>query len=269
MADSPLAPLIAKLDRADESLSALDHEIRTLADGKPLRFEIDVDFQTGWNTAKIEHAEPLPPSASILLGESLYHARSALEHLIWGLVKANHKKPGKHNRFPVVNQGTPEKFMADMNRPRCGRHSAGPLRGVPKGARTLIERLQPYNTSHGDSHYLSILNRMARDDRHHAVHTSFVGGHALDIEHLFRPLPGYRITEFQNLMRNGKGMVCGTKIARFRVEPLTRNPKVGMEGDIPVLIAFGDRAHGVVLIGDFKSINESVRNLIGFFQKFL
>jgi hypothetical protein len=159
--------------------------------------------------------------------------------------------------------------MADTNRPRKGRSPAGPLRGVSKPARTLIERLQPYNTPHGDTHYLTILNRMARDDRHHAIHGAFVGGHAIEIEHLFRPLPGYEITEFRSLMRNGKGMVRSTKIARFKVTPLTRNPKVEVQGDVPVLIAFGDRNHGVVLIGDFKSVNKSVRDLIGLFQKHL
>jgi hypothetical protein len=269
VANHPLAPLLAKLDRADESLSALDDELARLSKGKPLKIGIDVNFQTGWNTAYIEHAEPLPASASVLIGENLYHGRSALEHLVWALVKANHKKPGKDHTFPLwdkrpTRRGSPSTAHAFIDITKRKQ-----LAGVPIAAITLIESLEPYNGEDPPTHFLSIINRMARDDRHHALHGSYVGGRALDIEHIFRAARGYRISEFDNLMRDGKGMVRGTKLARFRVTPLTRNPKVGVEGNIPVFIAFGDRRDGVVLISDFKRINTGLRQFLGSFEQFL
>jgi len=69
-------------------------------------------------------------------------------------------------------------------------------------------------------------------------------------------------------MRDGKGLVRGTKLARFKVLPLTRNPKVSMKGDIPVFIAFGDPDTAVVLSA-FKQINRRLRDIIEPFAEFL
>jgi hypothetical protein len=258
----PLAPLVAKLDRADESLRALDDKLSGVANGKPLRIGIDVDFQSGWNTAYIEHAKPLPVDASVLVGESLYHGRSTLEHLVWALVKANHKKPGKHNTFPIATEGTTARFLEVTNRPREGRRRPGALRGVPKQARALIESLQPYNRSNPSDHWLSVLNQMARDDRHHALHASYavVWDDGARIRSLFHAHRGYEITQFRDLTRSRRSLVSDAKLARFRVKPLTRNPKVSVKGDLPVHIAFGGDPR--VLLDSFKTINRLLRDLI-------
>ncbi len=38
----------------------------------------------------------------IRLGEILYNLRSALDHLVWQLVLANGKTPGRDNSFPII-----------------------------------------------------------------------------------------------------------------------------------------------------------------------
>jgi hypothetical protein len=45
--DHPLAPFKAKLDRADKRLRTFNNEYRRFSKGKPLRADIDVDFQGG------------------------------------------------------------------------------------------------------------------------------------------------------------------------------------------------------------------------------
>jgi hypothetical protein len=266
---SALEGINAKLDRADESLRTLDDELARISNGKPLRIGIDVDFQSGWNTAYIEHAKPLPPRMSVFIGESLYHGRSALEHLVWALVKANRKKAGKHNSFPVWTEGDAGKFLKVTNRPPKGKTLPGPLYGVSKQARTLIESLQPYNGRDPSLHTLAILNRMAIDDRHHALHVVYqaVWDDGSRIEALFQPHRGYRITDFQNLTRDRTLLVDGAKIARFRVFPLTRNPKVSVNGDMPLHIAFGQP--DAFLLGVFKGINNALRGVTEQFAEFL
>lgn len=265
----PLAPFKARLDRADESLRTFNREYGEFAKGNPLQADVKVDFQSGWNTAYIARAEPIPPRFSVLIGECLFHGRSALEHLIWAMVKANHKKPGKHNSFPVQSTGTTKAFMIDTNRPKKGRHNAGPLRGVPKQARTLIETLQPYHAPDAATDWLTVLNEMARDDRHRAPHGSWAGGRGEDVRHLLVPKRGVEISDYSNLLEHGRRLVPGTKLARFRTRPLTRNPNVYVEGDIPAYIAFGHRRTRLIRLEDFKTINDTLYKVIGIFEEFL
>jgi hypothetical protein len=58
---------------------------------------------------------------SVFIGESLYHGRSALEHLVWGLVKVNHKKPGRHNSFPTWSERNGATFLESRTAPARGR----------------------------------------------------------------------------------------------------------------------------------------------------
>jgi hypothetical protein len=275
MTQHPLAPFVAKLDRADETMRAFDEELARVSHAKPLKVKVDVDFQSGWSTAYILHSAPIPPSLSVLIGESLYHGRSVLEHLVWALVKANHKKPGKDHTFPAWERRPRLDGARDTADAFIKRTKNKQLAGVPMAAMELIERLQPYNRPDPSESFLSVLNRMARDDRHHALHGSHVGGRTLDssgllvdIEPVFVPTRGYRIVEFESLMREGKALVRGTKLARFRVIPLTRQNKVGLKGNIPSFIAFGDRKTGHILAQDFKKINAAIRQYLAAFEEF-
>lgn len=268
MSQDPLDGIRAKLNRADRSLRTLDDKLSRLADSKPLRVGIDVDFQSGWNTAYIEHVEPLPVAFSVLVGESLYHGRSVLEHLVWALVKANHKKPGRDHTFPIWDRSPEPRGDRDAAAVFIDITKRKHLAGVPIAAIALIESLQPYTRGNEPGYVLSILDGMARDDRHHTLHASFVAGRDAPLDHLFKTYGRYRITEFRNLMHDGRRLVHGTKVARFRVHPLTRNPKVYVEGDFPVFIAFGD-SKAQLLIGTFKKINTDLRKLLRLFEKFL
>ncbi len=265
----PLAPFKAKLDRANESVHTFDREYLRFAKRHPLRVNVEVDFQSGWHTAYIFEAEPVPPSFAVLIGESLYHARSALEHLVWAMVKANHKKPGHHNSFPLLGEGSTASFMAATNRPREKKKPPGALVGVPKRARALIESLQPYHAPDPSTHFLAVLNRMARDDRHHALHGSWIGGEDIDFRHIFRVPRGVEITEYVPLLERGRRLVADAKLARFRTNPLSRQPKVYVEGDLPAFIAFGDRRTGLIRFRDFHDINTNVAKVVSMFEEFL
>jgi hypothetical protein len=258
-------------------MRTFDDELRKVGHDKPLEVGIDVNFQSGWSAADVLRTQAIPASLGVLIGESLYHGRSVLEHLVWALVKANHKKPGEHNSFPIeTTQGT-RSFMEHHWRKAAGRDPGGKLRGVNKRAGALIESLQPYKAPDPSVHFLAILDAMAKDDRHRSLHASHVGGRAadyvpgrfVDLEPIFVPARGYRIIEFTNLVRHGRGLVPGTKLARFRVEPLTRENKVGVKGDIPTFIAFGNRQTGFIFAQDFKRLNAQLRKIIEPFEEFL
>lgn len=275
MSGDALEPLLAKLDRADETMRAFDRKLRRFSDTKPLIVGVKVDFQSGWSTAKVGYAEAIPLSLSVLIGESVFHARAALEHLVWALVKANHKAPGEHNSFPVATTRGKRPFMEHHWRPASGRDLGGKLRGVNKRAGALIESLQPYHAANPANHLLTVLDVMAANDRHRALHASYSAGRGpgykgmVDLAPLFVPSRRYRIVEFRGRLRHGQRVVTGTELARFRVEPLTRKNKVRVEGDLPKFIAFGNRQIGFVYAQQFKTINGEIRKLLRLFEEFL
>ena len=73
-----------------------------------------------------------PIEWSVRFGEILYNLRSALDHLVWQLVLANGKKPGRHNAFPIV------KDEGDWQR------ATRQLEGVSVENQGMIRYFQPY-----------------------------------------------------------------------------------------------------------------------------
>ena len=143
------------------------------------------------------------------------------------------------------------------------------LAGVPAQAVALIERLQPYNTPDPSHYFLTVLNEMARDDRHRTLLGWHVSGDPAAIRRLFVPYSGARITGFRTLLREGQSLLKdGTKVARLRIEPLSRKAKVDVKGDLPADIAFGNRGQRIPLISLYE-INREVRKLIRLFQQFV
>ncbi len=110
---------------------------------------------------------------------------------------------------------------------------------------------------------------MARDDRHHALHGSWIGGDTGDFRHILRTRRGVVITEYVPLLEQGRRLVAGTKLARFQANPLSRKPKVYMQGDVPAFVAFGDRRTGLVRFHDFHEINVGVAKVVSLFEEFL
>jgi hypothetical protein len=266
----PLEAMYAKLDRADESLRTLDQDLAQFSMSEPIGVGFNLNFQTGWHTAYVAYHKNMPPRFAVLVGESLYHARSVLEHLVWAMVQANHHTPARAHTFPLWDMpqqlrgatGTREVFIELTTRKQ--------LAGVPTEAIGMIEDIQPYHLPNPTKSGLSILNRMARTDRHHAIHGSFVGGRGVsDMERRFTTPPGVHMTVFERLLSDGEPIVPGTHLARFRVDRYGRRSEVRMRTGVPVFIAFGDPESGQVYMGEFLAINTYVRQLIGHFEKFL
>ncbi|MHB8240832.1 MAG: hypothetical protein ACYDHN_02470 [Solirubrobacteraceae bacterium] len=265
-----LKAIEAKLDRADQSLRTLNGKLKRIEKAEALTISVKLDFKSGWHTCYLKKAEPLSPDLGVLIGESLYHGRSALEHLVWALVKANHKKPGHEHTFPIWDERPFLPGARDTADAFARITKKKQLKGVSKGALTLIESLQPYNRPDPLMSVLFVLNRMARDDRHRALHASFVGARDVpDLEDRFPPPRGTQILAFQTLLRGGKGVKPGTKIARFRLSRHRRYPQMGMKGGVPVFIAFGSSQATLLPLEEFQRINRLLRDHIQPFAEFL
>jgi hypothetical protein len=124
-----------KIARAHEHLKALEREIQAFARSKPCAVVSDFDPKTGEKFWRVQ-GDPAPPPVTLspIIGDALYNFRSALDHLVWQLIKANGKRPSERSAFPICK--TAESFE---------RHARLKIKGLAPGAQTAIERHQPYH----------------------------------------------------------------------------------------------------------------------------
>jgi hypothetical protein len=270
MTQHPLAGIVAKLKRANESLDTLYRGWRDPENEKPFRIAFNLDAQSEWHTAYIADADTTP-RLGMLAGESLYQARSSLEHLVWLLVKANHKKPGEHNSFPIHTDWNCDAFLKHHRRPRWGRDGPGKLYGVSFKAAALIEQLQPYNAprQHQRGHVLRIVDEFARIDRHRTLHGTYEWTDPKAVRPLFVAQARAEIVGFRTLVRRGQRLVPGTKVARLRIKPTARQPKVNVQGDLPLDIAFGNPRSVLLHLKGLYDLNRKIGETISAFEQFL
>jgi hypothetical protein len=227
----PLAGIAAKIDRADFHLKTLEEKIRRFADGKLYSFTIEVDKESSWHSVTIHIHRPMPLLWGAIVGDIVHNLRSALDHLIWQIVRGRGNIPGKWNEFPLYDSRS--EFERKVERPfLAGKRSA--LRGVSHQTFARIEILQPYHAPDSSRHGLGILHALSNTDKHRLVHSSYVripeqaskvGGEGWIISQIDQPV----------------GVVeDGAEVLRYRAWFDRPDSEVDVKVDIPLDVAFGD-----------------------------
>ena len=134
MSEMNLVGVYAKLRRAEQRIRELADEMDKLCEEiqQSIVREVreDIDKQV-W-----VYQGPTPDTPvewSVIIGETLYNLRSALDHLVWQLVIDNRQTPGRHNEFPITEddqQWQQEKVRA--------------LRGLSQRHQAMIGYMQPF-----------------------------------------------------------------------------------------------------------------------------
>lgn len=146
----------AKLTRGNEHIQLLESELKPLTDTKAYAVTHEFDNNAGNHIWWLASAPPnIPLRASTIIGDALFNFRSALDHLVWQLVEANGKKPGRFNQFPIYRN--PSEFKAK---------GKSQIKGVSKQAATIIQRLQ----KHPGRDSLMRLVRLNDIDKHRHLH---------------------------------------------------------------------------------------------------
>jgi hypothetical protein len=109
---------------------------------------------------------------------------------------------------------------------------------------------------------------MAREDRHHALHVArtMMADPRNLVTSSVRVPRGVTLTAFEPLFETGDSLEPGIKLARFRVSRYGRKAQVGVETNLPVDVAIGDRR---LRLSEFKTINANLRKLLRLFEEFL
>jgi hypothetical protein len=247
-----------KFRRAEQHFDLLQAEIRGFfhREHQPIGVSAGyLDAESGWHIFYGFVEEEPPLRLGVILGDFVHNARSALDHLVWQLVLLNGGTPksgARGNRWPIAN--TEHEWRTA--------HGSD-VRDVAATHVATIEQTQPYNAGdRAEDTIPSRLRFLSDVDKHQVVHPTLAV--ILDPAEAV----SFRVTSgsgeiVRKQVRFGAPFEHRTELMRVRVEPLTPDTKVEMEGDVPVDIAFSERrlASGVA-----KQILDAVRVIIREFE---
>lgn len=152
----PLDGIWAKIQRADEHIRSLDSEITSFLKSDVYKIIGHTQEETKEHVLHVIGPPP-PLRFSVIAGEVIHQCRSALDHLIWQLVLANHGTPDRRHEFPICD--TPGKFKEACDRRK--------IKGISDTATDIIKSIQPYNNPKGFQwHPLWVLHDMDVTDKH-------------------------------------------------------------------------------------------------------
>lgn len=146
-----VAGIDIKVERAKEHIRDLELQIRHFHDGGPYEV-LRQDGTNGEITFRVKVRAQPPPEWGTIIGDVIHNLRSALDYLVWQLVLANGKTPGKKTGFPIC-QNT-EEFET---------HGQQKIRGVTDEVVRLVRELKPYR---GGNDVLWRLHELDIMDKH-------------------------------------------------------------------------------------------------------
>lgn len=166
-----------KLKRAKSHISNLNMEISRFCASNPytVRIQEDTDEATGDIVGRLisERNREVPaadPQWILIASETIYHLRSALDHLIYQLVILNGQEKkiinSRKHQFPIFDKKEDyDKISSRM------------IDGISLAASDLIKSEQPYARSpHAPrSDFLWILQDLNNTDKHRVIPVSVIG----------------------------------------------------------------------------------------------
>jgi len=127
-----LRGVVARIERAEEHLRELRAFFENLRDEDPDdSIKDQLIARPGTEIIGIELSEPRP---SVLVGETVYNLRAALDYLVYALARLDSKQPQGGTQFPIEDE--PNKFASH-------RHSY--LKGINDAHVERIRNLQPFS----------------------------------------------------------------------------------------------------------------------------
>jgi len=228
----PLAGVRAKIDRATKQLEALYRDVRAFRHSDAYLITGQFEPDRSSYVFRLRILEPPPLLWGVVVGEVAHNLRSALDQLVWQLIKVNNRRPRGNPTYPTLSVEPVEGFKTyALGTAKC----PGPLRGVSGEALACIERTQPYHG--GNSRLLTTLNKFWSVDKHRFLipTVTAVTGGALNPDCYTAnadvgPTREFRLGSFTS-ENEAELVVVG-------IQPVGPNPKMEMHGEPPIDVAF-------------------------------
>ena len=148
----------AKIQRAQDEIERLSKDVADSCEAQRSLFSEELRPDVGDKIWVFRGETPIVPiEFSIRLGEVIYNLRSALDQLVWQLVHANYRTPGRHNEFPILNDES-----------RFNEAVKSKLKGVSQKSLYKIKEMQPFSENDEWS-ALKTLHSLCNTDKHRSV----------------------------------------------------------------------------------------------------
>lgn len=190
----PLTGPRIKVERAKEHFNRLHSEIRDFGATNPYEVSTKRDPETRKPIYYISRIDTVPPSLSLLAGETMQALRSALDYLAYQLVRVGTGKPGpiRYVYFPI--SGSPQNYEARKTKI---------LKGASETAVEVIDAVKPYK---GGNDLLWKLHELNIIDKHRLLIVTVGRIRSMDIvgmmsRELQAHFPGVNIPELAGFIR--------------------------------------------------------------------
>ena len=144
----------ARLNRAREHLADLEIREKAIVHPKIANIIAKKDLRTIQDFVITDLDAELPQSFSILIGETIYNLRAALDYLVFDLAVLDSGSPKKGTQFPIDD--TKENFAS---------HRGRFLKGLSVEHVAQIEKLQPYK----GYNYTAMIRDISNPDKHQTL----------------------------------------------------------------------------------------------------
>ncbi len=255
----------AKLAWANHHIQMLDDDITGFFDcgGYSVGSNFDAETEQHVITVRIRDEAPLT-RWGLRIGDVLGSLRSALDHTIYQLaIKGTRKETPPNERglqFPIFQREHGEH----------GYCSKAPkqIAGVPEGARTIIQGIQPFEDP---THPLAILNTMSNTDKHRTLHVAVAvlrNAHAHDLKTVGKTTAGvglgyvHPLTGVKTLHSLFDGMELGR--ARFGDPETNKAADVQTDATFDVLFDKGspNPIEGEVVTDVLQASAQTVKDIL-------
>jgi hypothetical protein len=198
----------------------------------------------------------------VMIGNIVHNLRSALDHLVWELVKANGEQPRSGpggNQFPILDHKPPAGFDVAMRKSR--------LRGIHLWDRQKIATMQPYRRPYHipiANNPLLFLAGLSNTDKHRFIVTTATR-YTPDQTYIFHLVPNRdtgSITDYQ-IFTAGR-LYTGAVVAWAEAVPVGPNPRLDLNAYIPMHISF---ENGWSVIATLTNMLGSVEYVIDAFDQ--
>jgi hypothetical protein len=151
-----LSGVRAKLGRADEHRRAYEELFHAFLETEPYSITLEYEPESGWHILRWQiEREPPYEELALIFGDMLSNLRTTLDYLVWQLVLATGREPGRHTGFPVARR--PEDWPAQ---------SSAALAGLDQEWVEEIQALQPYHWDQPELHPLAVLDHVNNLNKH-------------------------------------------------------------------------------------------------------
>lgn len=241
--------VLLKLDRAKEHLEAFQLESDAWIEGKPYRVIDERDPNPPPEEAhhgdlcrrfRFERIDQVPHRLSVFIGDCVFNARSALDHLALALAK-------KHTPSLTEQQEAGSEFPVFHAKPMDANIERRKIGCIQPTARRAIMALQPHHRgSKYRSHPLWQLHELNRGDKHrtliacipnpvvrdrNGVGTKAIGFRALD--------GGFNFGKTLYVRAPVVEHVPNAVLLQYAILPRDPDKGMNMEPHLPIEIAFG------------------------------